>query len=253
MLRRFSNGVWTNTPIPSRTLSPSRSATAKEARRARDDRDVGRMRLPDKMTMRVGSWWSTWPRTFRLRLALRYAARRVHRRLRTPRSFIWARCAEPFGMRALPAHPTNTQIAGAQEHCQATAPAAVGRCAVAYLKGTGALVASQRDHTLHSLLVFSLIGLGAVTLLSGLIGWLMAARVLSPIRTITSAARRASELHLGERVPLVAHQMSSRISPIPSTPCSTGSMMHFPANAPSLPMHHMNFERRSRRCERRST
>ena len=77
-----------------------------------------------------------------------------------------------------------------------------GRCAVAYLKSTGALVASQRDHTLHSLLVFSLIGLGAVTLLSGLIGWLMAARVLSPIRTITSAARRASELQLGERISL---------------------------------------------------
>jgi len=58
----------------------------------------------------------------------------------------------------------------------------------------------QRDQTLGHLLVYSLVGLGVVTAASGGLGWLMAGRALRPVSTITAAARRASERHLGERL-----------------------------------------------------
>jgi signal transduction histidine kinase len=41
-----------------------------------------------------------------------------------------------------------------------------------------------------------------VTVVSGFLGWIVSGRVLRPIRTITETARRASELHLGERLAL---------------------------------------------------
>lgn len=60
--------------------------------------------------------------------------------------------------------------------------------------------ASQRDRALHDLLVFSLLGLGVMTLGSAGLGWVMAGRALRPVSAITGAARRASERHLGERL-----------------------------------------------------
>ncbi|HXQ60423.1 MAG TPA: HAMP domain-containing sensor histidine kinase [Acidimicrobiales bacterium] len=75
-------------------------------------------------------------------------------------------------------------------------------CRAAFAAGSKAATTSQRDQTLHNLLLFSLLGLGAMTLASGGLGWVMAGRVLRPVRTITGAARRASEQHLGERLAL---------------------------------------------------
>jgi len=60
----------------------------------------------------------------------------------------------------------------------------------------------QRSRALDSLLTYSLIGLGATTLASGGIGYLVARRVLKPVRSITETARRASHEHLGERLAL---------------------------------------------------
>jgi signal transduction histidine kinase len=77
-----------------------------------------------------------------------------------------------------------------------------GACTKAFAAGASAATTAQRDQTLHDLLLFSLIGLGGVTLASGGLGWFMAGRVLRPVRTITGAARRASEGHLGERLAL---------------------------------------------------
>ena len=74
------------------------------------------------------------------------------------------------------------------------------QCKNAYLAGATEGAQNQRDHTLHNLLVFSLLGLGAMTLVSGGLGWLMAGRVLRPLRVITGAVRRASDDHLGERL-----------------------------------------------------
>ena len=58
------------------------------------------------------------------------------------------------------------------------------------------------NNTLSDLLLFSLLGLGAMAVISGGLGWLMAGRVLRPVREITNTARRASEESLAERVGL---------------------------------------------------
>ena len=59
---------------------------------------------------------------------------------------------------------------------------------------------SQKNRALHSLLLYSLVGLGVMTVASGGAGWLVSGRVLRPVRVITDTARRASEQHLGERI-----------------------------------------------------
>ncbi len=80
--------------------------------------------------------------------------------------------------------------------------AAAAQCKLAAESGANAASAYQRDHALHSLLLYSLIGLGLMTLASGGAGWLVSGRVLQPVRMITETARRASEEHLGERIGL---------------------------------------------------
>jgi signal transduction histidine kinase len=78
----------------------------------------------------------------------------------------------------------------------------LNECRKAFLAGQQAEVTSQRDATLQRLLVYSLAGLGLMTIASGGLGWLMAGRALRPVSQITAAARRASEQHLGERLAL---------------------------------------------------
>ena len=65
-----------------------------------------------------------------------------------------------------------------------------------------AAVQAERAQTLHSLLDDALGGLVLVTLISALLGWIVAGRVLRPVHAITAAARRASEENLGERIAL---------------------------------------------------
>jgi signal transduction histidine kinase len=64
------------------------------------------------------------------------------------------------------------------------------------------LVVAQRAVDLHSLLVGSGIALGVMTVASVLLGWLVAARILQPLRTITNAARHISEDSLDQRLAL---------------------------------------------------
>jgi signal transduction histidine kinase len=102
-----------------------------------------------------------------------------------------------------PSHGLLLEEAKIQQACKAqpnTVP--VNECKKAFLAGQQAEAASQRDTTLQRLLVFSLAGLGVMTVASGGLGWLMAGRVLRPVRSITAAARRASQQHLGERLAL---------------------------------------------------
>jgi signal transduction histidine kinase len=82
-------------------------------------------------------------------------------------------------------------------------PVPFSQCARAF-SAVGAEIAAhqQRNQTLEHLLEYSLIALGAMTVVSGGLGWLMAGRVLRPVSSITAAARRASEQHLGERLAL---------------------------------------------------
>jgi signal transduction histidine kinase len=72
----------------------------------------------------------------------------------------------------------------------------------AYREGVSSGSQSQRQRTLNGLGLFSLIGLGVMTIASGGLGWVMSGRVLRPVRLITETARRASEQHLGERISL---------------------------------------------------
>ena len=85
---------------------------------------------------------------------------------------------------------------------QATASPLPAACKQLYAAGASAAASLQRDQTLQRLLWFSLLGLGAVTIASGGLGWVMAGRVLRPVRAITGAARRASGRNLGERLAL---------------------------------------------------
>jgi signal transduction histidine kinase len=55
---------------------------------------------------------------------------------------------------------------------------------------------------LHSLLMMSGVALAAMTLISIMAGWLVAGRVLRPLRTVTTAARRISASNLHERLAL---------------------------------------------------
>jgi signal transduction histidine kinase len=74
--------------------------------------------------------------------------------------------------------------------------------AVHQLAQAGSIQAAQRATDSHELLVNSAIALGIVAVLALLAGWLVAGRMLRPIRTITSTARRISSTSLHERLAL---------------------------------------------------
>jgi signal transduction histidine kinase len=62
--------------------------------------------------------------------------------------------------------------------------------------------AKQRLADLHQLIVESSIALAIMALLSTALGWLVAGRVLRPLRTMTAAAQQISEANLHERLAL---------------------------------------------------
>lgn len=63
-----------------------------------------------------------------------------------------------------------------------------------------AVVAAVREGQRHQLLVEACIALAVMALASLALGWLMAGRVLSPLRTMTASARRISADNLHERL-----------------------------------------------------
>jgi signal transduction histidine kinase len=62
----------------------------------------------------------------------------------------------------------------------------------------------QRDQALHELLIQSGIALAVMTVISLGLGWLVSARALGPLRTITVAARRISASNLHQRLALAS-------------------------------------------------
>ena len=74
--------------------------------------------------------------------------------------------------------------------------------AVRRIARAGSAEAAQRAADSHQLLVDSGIALGIVAALALLAGWLVAGRILRPIRTITRTARRISSASLHERLAL---------------------------------------------------
>jgi signal transduction histidine kinase len=165
-----------------------------------------------------------WPHKVRLRLTLLYAG-----------LFLiagGALLALTYGLVAANLPPSTTPTSHAYDEnlatfirdCKSPAPAAtktqkpgaetkranpqVAECKrlSEYLAGVQAGAMSQRDQALHSLLLYSLLGLGAMTVASAGAGWFVSGRVLRPVRAITEAARRASEQHLGERIGMAGPQ-----------------------------------------------
>jgi signal transduction histidine kinase len=78
--------------------------------------------------------------------------------------------------------------------------------AVHQLTQAGTVEAAQRAADSHQLLVNSGIALAIVAVLGLLAGWLVAGRILRPIRTITRTARRISSTSLHERLALEGPQ-----------------------------------------------
>jgi signal transduction histidine kinase len=75
-------------------------------------------------------------------------------------------------------------------------PAPLSTCPVLLQREVGRL----RTDTLNALLIESGVALGIMAVVSVGLGWLMAGRVLSPLRTITAAARRISAHSLHQRI-----------------------------------------------------
>jgi two-component system sensor histidine kinase VanS len=61
---------------------------------------------------------------------------------------------------------------------------------------------ARHTHTLHQGLILSGIALAVMTVVSIALGWLVAGRVLRPLRTMTATTRRISERNLTERLAL---------------------------------------------------
>jgi signal transduction histidine kinase len=66
----------------------------------------------------------------------------------------------------------------------------------------GAVVHGQQISDLHQLELWSGIALGIMAVISALLGWLVAGRVLRPLRTITAATQQISEQNLHRRLAL---------------------------------------------------
>jgi signal transduction histidine kinase len=82
-------------------------------------------------------------------------------------------------------------------------PAAVTtKCTALYANGVQAGATTQRGATLAHLLTYSLLTLAGVGLLAAIAGWIVAGRILRPVRQITAAARAASEHNLAQRITL---------------------------------------------------
>ena len=65
---------------------------------------------------------------------------------------------------------------------------------------TGAL--NQRDNDVRTLYDYSLVAFGAMVVLSTLFGWVVAGRVLRPLRALSSSAQNISATNLQCRLPL---------------------------------------------------
>jgi signal transduction histidine kinase len=67
---------------------------------------------------------------------------------------------------------------------------------------SGIVVAAQRGSDLHQLLIESGIALAIMVLIASALGWVLAGRVLRPLRTITVSTRELSETNLHRRLAL---------------------------------------------------
>jgi signal transduction histidine kinase len=81
-----------------------------------------------------------------------------------------------------------------------TSPSLLAKCN--HLIGIVGAGPKARGDELAALRIASAIGLGILAIAAAGLGWLASGRALRPVRSITEAARRASELRLGQRLAL---------------------------------------------------
>src|SRR6266540_4035765 len=93
-------------------------------------------------------------------------------------------------------------VTAAQQAGSDSAARAKQKCTDLYANGVRAGAAAQRSTTLTHLLTYSLLSLAGVTLLAAVAGWIVAGRILRPVRRLTAAARAASEQNLSQRIAL---------------------------------------------------
>jgi signal transduction histidine kinase len=67
-------------------------------------------------------------------------------------------------------------------------------------KALGELVVTQRVADMHQLIIESALALAVMALISAALGWVVAGRVLRPLRTMTAAAQEISEENLNRRL-----------------------------------------------------
>ena len=94
------------------------------------------------------------------------------------------------------------RLSGAKLRGKAPPSSLLTACQKLAAAGANASTATQRSQVLKELLLYSFLGVGVMTIAAGGLGWIMAGRALRPVTAIASAARRASEKHLGERLRL---------------------------------------------------
>jgi signal transduction histidine kinase len=70
------------------------------------------------------------------------------------------------------------------------------------LQAVQVLATDFRDATLHQLLMLSSLALAVMVVIAAMLGWLIAGRVVSPVKAMTAQARRLSERNLHERIDL---------------------------------------------------
>ncbi len=143
-----------------------------------------------------------WPRRMRTRLAVFYAVLflAVGAALLALTYGLSAKFLLPSGFTP-PKHLTPEQNA-LLDVCKPlpTAKQLLARCE--HLLGSLGSGPQAHGDALAALGIASVIALGVLVIVAATLGWIVAGRALRPVRSLTQAARRASELSLGERLAL---------------------------------------------------
>jgi len=137
-----------------------------------------------------------WRSTIRVRLTLLYAA-----------AFFLAGAALVVVMYFVLAAALDRQVTarvGIAEHLPESSTTAPGSTQAAHAaqEALRAQFQQDRDNTLKTMLIASLIGLGGVGVIAGGFGWLLAGRALHPLQQVTATARRVADRSLHERIAL---------------------------------------------------
>jgi signal transduction histidine kinase len=114
-----------------------------------------------------------------------------------------------YALRATTSTTTPPEVQQAIARCIQTAQTRgasaaniASKCSTLYTTGVQAGASAQRDTALDNLLTYSLLSLAGVTVVSALVGWIVAGRILRPVRRLTAGARAASEQNLSQRIAL---------------------------------------------------